>query len=108
MSSASQILAASLRKLVDRFDGSQVELSKVAGVPQKTISRALNEENAATLDTLNDLAIGLAIEPWQLLAPDGLVAPGDQELIKQLHSLPPEVQITIRDLVASLAKAAHK
>lgn len=67
--SASEVLAENLRKLIDRV-GSQVALAEATQVPQKTISRAINAENAANLDTLNDLAQGLGLEPWQLLAPD--------------------------------------
>lgn len=67
--SARKILAENIRTLV-KLAGSQPALVKLTRVPQKTISRAVNDENAANLDTLNDLARGMGIEPWQLLVPN--------------------------------------
>lgn len=68
---ASETLSANVRALIERV-GSGAELARLTGVPQKTISRIANGENAANLDTLNDLAHGLRLEPWRLLAPDGI------------------------------------
>lgn len=65
---ARSVLADNVRTLVD-FAGSQPALKAMTGVPQKTISRALHDENAASLDTLNDLARGCGLHPWQLLVP---------------------------------------
>jgi len=66
---ARRILAENVEKLIARA-GSQLALVKILKVPQKTISRAKNGENAANLDTLNDIARGAGLEPWQLLVPD--------------------------------------
>lgn len=66
--SAQQILAAKVRALIKRV-GSGAELARLTGVPQKTISRIANCENAVNLDTLDDLAKGLRCEPWRLLVP---------------------------------------
>lgn len=63
---AREALAANVRALIERF-GSGAELARLTGVPQKTISRIANGENAITLDTLNDLAEGMGVQPWQLL-----------------------------------------
>jgi transcriptional regulator with XRE-family HTH domain len=65
---ASEILAANVQTLIDRV-GSGSELARLTGVAQKTISRIANGENAVTLDTLNDLAKGARLQPWQLLSP---------------------------------------
>lgn len=64
--SAREDLAENIRCLVEQA-GSQSALAKKCGVPQRTISRAMNAENATTVDTLNDLAKGLGMQPWQLL-----------------------------------------
>lgn len=63
---ATEILAANVRALIERV-GSGAELARLTGVPQKTISRMANGENAVNLDTLNDLAKGAGLQPWQLL-----------------------------------------
>lgn len=63
---ASQILAANVRALIKRV-GSGAELARLTGVPQKTISRIVNDENAINLDTLTALAEGVGLQPWQLL-----------------------------------------
>lgn len=48
---------------------SQPKLAKQAKLDQKTVGRMLNNSNAATLDSIQALAVALKIEPWQLLAP---------------------------------------
>lgn len=63
---ATEILAANVRALIERV-GSGSELARLTGLPQKTISRIANGENAVTLDTLNALAEGTGLHPWQLL-----------------------------------------
>lgn len=66
---ARAILAENVKKLIARA-GSQPALVRLLKVPQKTISRAKNDENAANLDTINDIAHGYGLHPWQLLVPN--------------------------------------
>lgn len=65
---ATKILAANVRALIECV-GSGAELARRTGVPQKTISRVVNGENAANLATLDDLTRGLGLQSWHLLVP---------------------------------------
>lgn len=67
---AAEVLAANVQRLMDYIgEGTQTGLEKATKVPQKTISRALNQENSPQLATIEDLARGCGLEPWQLLVP---------------------------------------
>lgn len=48
---------------------SQAKLAKQAKLDQKTVSRMVNNTNAATVDSLQAIAAVHKIEAWQLLAP---------------------------------------
>lgn len=67
---AAEVLAANVQRLMDFVgEGTQTGLEKATKVPQKTISRVLNQENSSQLATIEDLARGAGLEPWQLLVP---------------------------------------
>lgn len=65
-----QTLSDNLRWLManTRFD-TQAKLGGLAAIDQRTIGRFLNMEHAPTLDKLGDMARGLGLEAWQMLAP---------------------------------------
>lgn len=66
--SAEGVLATNLAKLVER-NGGQSAFARHVGVPQKTVSRILSQENSARLDFLDKLYDKTKLEPWQILFP---------------------------------------
>lgn len=65
---AVEVLKESVARLVDRA-GSQPKLHSETKVPQKTISRLSRGDNPATIQTVDELAVGAGFEAWQLLVP---------------------------------------
>ena len=65
------VLAINLKALMKIKGGpnSQSALGKKSGVAQATIGRILNEESAASIETVDDLARAYGLEGWQLLVP---------------------------------------
>jgi hypothetical protein len=73
---ARKTLAGNVSWLLSNTEAdSQPKLARLVKIDQKTISRIVNNANAATLDSVQALAEAFDLEPWQLLAPafgDGL------------------------------------
>ena len=92
---ARAVLAENVETLIRRA-GSQPALVRVIKVPQKTISRAKNDANAANLDTVNDIAHGAGLHPWQLLVPgldpDNPPSLAQQNVTGVTHHEPERVQ----------------
>lgn len=65
-----KILAENLRQLMLANGLSTHSLKRLSGLPQTTISRALREESALTIDLLQPLAKAFSIPVWALLYPD--------------------------------------
>jgi transcriptional regulator with XRE-family HTH domain len=69
--SLSTILAENLRRL-KRKPGleSQPKMGARSRVGQRTVGRSLNEETSPRLSTLERLADGCNVDPWELLMPE--------------------------------------
>lgn len=67
-----QVLSANLCRLMDDAEPpiTQTAVSKVSGIPQRTISRIKRGEVSATLNNVEGLAKALGLLSWQLLVPD--------------------------------------
>ena len=76
MTKLRHILANNVRQLMSqRGLKSQAAAAKVTGLAQTQIGNVLRGDKNATLSTLDALAKGLKVQPWQLLTP--LDAPED-------------------------------
>ena len=70
-SSIAQTVSNNIRKIVEVFhEGNQTEAAKHCRMHQRTLGRALNGEQAASLDTLEAVAKGYSLQPWHLLIPN--------------------------------------
>ena len=69
--SIGEVLSANLNRLMDEPDPpiTQVAVSKVSGLPQRTISRIKRGEVSPQLDSIDALARAFGLSPWQLLVP---------------------------------------
>lgn len=70
--SIGQVLSANLGRLMDDATPpiTQVAVSKVSGLPQRTISRIKRGEVTPRLNSIDALAKAFGLLPWQLLVPD--------------------------------------
>lgn len=69
-SDARSTLAENVKWLLANSDAdSQPKLAKRVKIDQKTVSRMVNNTNAATLESIQALAVALDVEPWQVIAP---------------------------------------
>lgn len=59
------VVAGNVKTL--KGEESNTQLGKRSGLGRRTVDRVLDSSNAATLDTLEALAIAFGVEPWQLL-----------------------------------------
>lgn len=66
VASSREVLARNLQRLVARH-ASRAALASHLNFPLKTLERAEKGDNAVSLDTLDELASGLGVAPWQLL-----------------------------------------
>ncbi|MEM7706577.1 MAG: hypothetical protein AAF358_13545 [Pseudomonadota bacterium] len=63
------LLAANLRHYMSDREYSQHTMGRMSGVVQKSVSRAVNAEKAAQIDSLDGYAYALKLDTWALLAP---------------------------------------
>lgn len=70
MNSSRKILAGNIRALIEREALSIRGWALKHGLQQKAIDRIVKEENAASIDTLDEIADALGLMPWQLLIAD--------------------------------------
>jgi transcriptional regulator with XRE-family HTH domain len=70
--SSGQVLSANLQRLMDEAKPpiTQMAVSKVSGIPQRTISRIKRGEVSPTLNSIDGLAKAFGLLPWQLLVPE--------------------------------------
>jgi len=70
--SIGQVLRANLGRLMDDATPpiTQVAVSKVSGLPQRTISRIKRGEVSPRLSSIDALAKAFGLLPWRLLIPD--------------------------------------
>lgn len=62
-------LAANLRSLMDNEELSEAKTAKKTKVSQRAINKVLNQEGAATVDTLDRLSEGFKQQGWKLILP---------------------------------------
>jgi transcriptional regulator with XRE-family HTH domain len=90
------VVGANIARLMESRPtlNSNPKLSAKSGVGIATISRIINGETAATLDTLSMLAQAFKVTPWQLLVPNldatnpqilQSISPKEAELYKRLR-----------------------
>jgi transcriptional regulator with XRE-family HTH domain len=65
-----EILARNLRRLRAERGLSQEELAHLAGLNRNYVGMIEREENAATVDTMEQLAAALDVGPTDLIDPD--------------------------------------
>ena len=69
MGPSRKILADNVKSLIDK-DGLTVRgFAMRHKIQQKTVDRLVKQENAVSIDTLDELAAKLGIHSWQLLIP---------------------------------------
>lgn len=77
----SKVIARNARFLKDKLDIKEDEVARRAGFAQKTFNNILNENHKPTLLTVEKLAHGFRVEPWELLKPEfDQALPSDDEL----------------------------
>jgi len=95
---AKERLSQCLNRLLEEGRTTFTELVKSGGVTNGTLGRILSEEGQnIQLETLDDLAAALQVEPWQLLHPDGEVASMSKDALKiarKMESLNPAIRDT--------------
>jgi plasmid maintenance system antidote protein VapI len=70
MNSSKKILADNIKSLIAKEGLTVNGWSKQNKLSQKKIDRIVKEENAISLDTLDEVAIALGLMSWQLLVVD--------------------------------------
>jgi transcriptional regulator with XRE-family HTH domain len=65
-----EVIAANLRKLMDKNNHSEGDLHRKTGLSQSTIGRTLKGETATTVDTLDTIAKVYGLLSWQMLIED--------------------------------------
>ena len=61
-----EVVATNLRRLRNARGLSQEELAELADINRNYVGMLEREENAATLDMLEKIAVGLGIDPMEL------------------------------------------
>jgi len=95
MHSSRKILAENIRALIEKESLSVRGWALKHGLQQKAVDRIVKEENAASIDTLDEIADALGLMPWQLLiadldltnAPRLAVSEAEIKLVARLKSL---------------------
>lgn len=104
------VLADNLGKIMSARKYTQTDLQGVTRVPQRTISRVLRKDNAARIDSIEAIAHGCDLEPWQLLVPK-MDPKRPPELCHPGHEHPPrwtEIILQIAELLEQHSEAAQR
>lgn len=104
-------LGAALRAMRKEAGLTAEDLAERAGTTKSTVSRIENELQAPSFDMLERLAAGLEIKVYQLIAraenvtlPTAKAAPAEQNLLRDLRAMEPD----LRDQYAALARRLAK
>ncbi len=62
-------LAENLRKNIYDLGMTQAEYAKEIGIPYTTLQYAISEKGSISLNTLDKIAYGAGIDPWELIRP---------------------------------------
>jgi hypothetical protein len=82
-------LAANLNALIEQGITSPSRLVEAGAITPSTLARIRAGTHAAYIDHLDRLAFALAVEPWQLLHPDAIVADMSPERVHAWERLIP-------------------
>lgn len=77
---------------------SNTKLSERSGVGLGTVSRIINGETAATLDTLARLAAAFDLAPWQLLVPN--LDATNPQILQSISSKEADLYKRLRETIA--------
>jgi transcriptional regulator with XRE-family HTH domain len=64
-----QALAKNLRKNIYDLGMTQAKYAKEIGIPITTIQYAISGKGSVSLNTLDKIAYGAGIDPWELIRP---------------------------------------
>lgn len=62
-------LAENLRKNIYDLDMTQAEYAKDIGIPLNTLEYAISGRGSVSLNTLDKIAQGAGLDPWELIRP---------------------------------------
>jgi hypothetical protein len=115
---ANAVFSSNVAKVIERA-GSQTKLQK--HVPQTTLSRLKRAVNSnPRLSTIQQLALGLGLEAWQLLVPDfdpsrpptlvggPVLAKYESDVLANLDALPPQMRVAFVTSIAATAEETRK
>lgn len=64
-----RVLAENLRKNIYDLGKTQAEYAKEIGIPYTTLQYAISGKGSISLNTLDKIAYGAGIDPWELIRP---------------------------------------
>ena len=90
-----RILGDNLKRMIEAHGGSVLPWANAHKLKQRSIDRLIKSENAATVDTLEEIAEAVGLQAWQLLVPDldlrnpPVLSPGreERELYDRIRAL---------------------
>lgn len=103
-SSIAQTVANNIRTIVETFHtgkGAQTDAAKRCKMHQRTLGRAMNGEQSASLDTLQAVAEGYGLQPWHLLIPN--LDPKNPPAIHQMTEQETQLYARLRGAAEELA-----
>ncbi|MGJ7497493.1 helix-turn-helix domain-containing protein [Variovorax sp. RT4R15] len=94
------IVGDNLRRLMEKRPNldSNPKLSVRSGIGVATISRIINGETAATLDTLGMLARAFELQPWQLMVPN--LDSTNPQILQSISAKEAELYTRLRESIA--------
>lgn len=96
-----KLFASNLQHFRQLSGMNQRALSDASGVSTATVSDGTNAKKAVTLDTVEQLAAALRVEPWMLLA-----TPEDRELVELYRTCPPVSRALVLQVLRGQSRLA--
>ena len=65
-------LAENIRQNIYDLNMTQAEYAKEIGIPVSTLEYVISGKNSISMNTLDRIARGTGIDPWELIKPQGV------------------------------------
>lgn len=95
-----KVVAANVKRLRAELGITEEEVKRRSGISQKTFNNIANAEHSPTISTIEKVAKGLGVDPWELMLPE--FGPGI--VVRKGETASPEAALQLERIYTLLSK----